>query len=142
MPEGDGTKYGKYVISDLIMPESKHKIDVDYRTGPTLLINGTIPGLASKLREQSLLQGLVFPHALRMVLSDLGRGDTDEEDDLWRKDWRTLLHEWDVPAEPDDPDDPESVENWIEHAVEVFCAQKNFAGRLKLDGSKLGEDHS
>jgi hypothetical protein len=31
MPEGDGTKYGKYVISDLVMPESKHKIDVDYR---------------------------------------------------------------------------------------------------------------
>jgi hypothetical protein len=31
MPEGDGTKYGKYVISDLIMPESKHKIDADYR---------------------------------------------------------------------------------------------------------------
>jgi hypothetical protein len=37
------------------------KIDVDYRTGPTLLINGTIPGFASKLREQALLQGLVLP---------------------------------------------------------------------------------
>jgi hypothetical protein len=31
MPKGDGTKYGKYVVSDLIMPESKHKIDADYR---------------------------------------------------------------------------------------------------------------
>jgi hypothetical protein len=31
MPEGDGTKYGKYIVSDLIMPESKQKIDVDYR---------------------------------------------------------------------------------------------------------------
>ena len=31
MPEGDGTKYGKYVMSDLLMPESKQKIDADYR---------------------------------------------------------------------------------------------------------------
>ena len=31
MPEGDGTKYGKYIVSDLIMPESKQKIDADYR---------------------------------------------------------------------------------------------------------------
>ena len=31
MPEGDGTKYGKYVVSDLVMPESKQKIDADYR---------------------------------------------------------------------------------------------------------------
>ena len=31
MPEGDGTKYGKYVMSDLQMPESKQKIDADYR---------------------------------------------------------------------------------------------------------------
>ena len=41
------------------------KVDVDYRTGPTLLVNGSVPGLASRLREQPLLQGLVFPHALR-----------------------------------------------------------------------------
>ena len=31
MPEGDGTKYGKYIVSELIMPESKQKIDADYR---------------------------------------------------------------------------------------------------------------
>ncbi len=66
------------------------KVDVDYRTGPTLLVNGTIPGLASRLREQPLLQGLILPHALRMILAELGQGQSDEEDDIWRKDWRTL----------------------------------------------------
>ena len=114
------------------------KIDVDYRTGPTLLINGTIPGLASKLREQALLQGLVLPHALRMILLELGRGEADEEDDIWRKDWRTFLQALDVPVEPDDPDDPEFLEDWIEHAVDVFCAQKNFASRVKVDWSMCG----
>jgi hypothetical protein len=65
------------------------KIDLDYRTGPTLLINGMIPGLASKLRDRTLVQGLVLPQALRMVLLELGR-EVDEDDDVWRKDWRTL----------------------------------------------------
>jgi hypothetical protein len=110
------------------------KIDVDYRTGPTLLLNGTIPGLESKLREQPLLQGLVLPHALRMILLELGRGQADDEDDIWRKDWRTFLDAFDIPIEPDDPDDPESVDEWVEHAVGVFCTQKSFARHVKLDG--------
>ncbi len=117
------------------------KIDVDYRTGPTLLINGSIPGLASTLREHALIQGLLLPHALRMILAELGRSSADEEDDIWRKDWRTFLRALDVPDEPDDPDDPESVEEWIEHAVGVFCSQKNFARRIKLEGLKV-EEHA
>jgi hypothetical protein len=74
------------------------KVDVDYRTGPTLLINGNIPGLASRMREHALLQGIILPHALRVILVELGRGGTDEEDDIWRKDWRTFLHALDVPV--------------------------------------------
>ena len=101
---------------------------------PTLLLNGTIPGLASKLREQPLLQGLVLPHALRMILLELGRGQADDEDDIWRKDWRTFLDAFDIPIEPDDPDDPEPVDEWVEHAVGVFCTQKSFARHVKLDG--------
>ncbi len=117
------------------------KVDVDYRTGPTLLVNGTIPGLASRLREQPLFQGLILPHALRMILAELGRGQGDEEEDIWRKDWRSFLHGLDVPIEPDDPNDPESIEDWIEHAVDVFSALKNFARRAKLEVSKPSEDH-
>jgi hypothetical protein len=118
------------------------KVDVDYRTGPTLLINGAVPGLASRLREQPLLQGLVFPHALRMILAELGRGQSEEEDDIWRKDWRTFLDTLDVPIEPEDSDDPESLEDWIEHAIDVFSAQKNFANRAKVEGLKQDDDHA
>ena len=77
-----------------------------------------------------------------MILAELGRGQGDEEDDIWRKDWRSFLHALEVPVEPDDPEDPESLEDWIERAVDVFSAQKNFAHRVKLDVSKLGEDHA
>ena len=75
-------------------------------------------------------------------MAELGRGQDDEEDDIWRKDWRSFLHGLDVPIEPDDPEDPESIEEWIEHAVDVFSAQKNFARRVKLDVSKASEDHA
>jgi len=47
----------------------------------------------------------------------------------------------DVPTEPNDREDPESVEDWIEHVVEVFCAQKSFASQVKLHGTKV-EDHA
>jgi hypothetical protein len=116
------------------------KVVVDYHAGPTLLINSTISGLASRLREQALLQGLVFPHALRIILGELGSGQADEDDDIWRKDWRTFLDALDIPVEPDDADDSDSVDEWIDLAVEAFCAQKNFAGRARLDGPKPGED--
>ena len=118
------------------------KIDVDYRNGPTLLINGTIPGLASQLRNQAVFQGLILPHALRTILFELGRAGADEEDDIWRKDWRTFLQELDVAVEPDDPNDADSLDEWVEHAVDVFCAQKNFTTRVRQDWSKVGDDHA
>jgi hypothetical protein len=118
------------------------KVEVDYHTGPTLLINSTIYGLGSKLREHALLQGLVFPHALRTILRELASGQADEDDDIWRNDWRTFLESLEVPAEPDDADDSDAVDTWIESAVEAFCANKNFAGRARLDGPKPGEDRA
>jgi hypothetical protein len=118
------------------------KIDVDFRTGPTLLVNGTVPGLASRLREQALLQGLILPHALRVILMEVGRGGAQEEDeDIWRRDWRRFLEALDVPVEPEDSEDQESLEDWIEQAVDAFCAQKNFASRVKIDVTKMGDDH-
>ena len=77
-----------------------------------------------------------------MVLAELGRGQGDEEDDIWRKDWRTFLHALDVPVEPDDAEDPKSLEEWIESMVDVFSAQKNFARLVRLETSKIGEDRA
>jgi hypothetical protein len=48
----------------------------------------------------------------------------------------------DVPVEPEDSEDQESLEDWIEQAVDAFCAQKNFASRVKLDVAKAGDGHA
>ena len=117
------------------------KVDVDFRTGPTLLINGTIPGLAAQLRNQPLVQGLILPHALRVILDSLAQADGDDDDEHWGKTWRTFLDALDLPARPDDPADPDFFAEWVEQAVDAFCAQKNFVTRLKLDASKREDDH-
>ena len=47
------------------------KIEVDYRTGPILLVNNRVSGLAAQIRSVPLLQGLILPHAFRAVLQNL-----------------------------------------------------------------------
>jgi hypothetical protein len=67
-------------VRETDLADQLRKVEVDYHTGPTLLINSTVYGLGSKLREHALLQGLVFPHALRAILRELASGQADEDD--------------------------------------------------------------
>ncbi|MFL6798572.1 MAG: hypothetical protein ACJ8F3_14270 [Xanthobacteraceae bacterium] len=129
-------------LREIDLGDQLWRVEVDYHAGPTLLINGTVPGLAARLREQALLQGLILPHAFRLILQELASGAGDEEDDVWRKDWRTFLYSLDLPVEPDDPDDQEAVGDWIERAVDVFCAQKKFARRVKLETQQTDDDRA
>lgn len=111
------------------------KIDVDFRTGPTLLVNNRVPGLAARIRSAPLLQGLVLPHAFRAILQSLCAAGENEEDDHWSANWKKFLEELGVSAEPDDPSDPDSQHEWIEEAVQRFCDLKDFAARAQLSGA-------
>jgi hypothetical protein len=108
------------------------KIEVDYRTGPVLLVNNRVPGLAAQIRKDPLLQGLILPHAFRAILQNLNPNGESDDDDLWGDNWRRFLVGLGVPTEADEPDDPDSVEEWIESAVKVFSDIKEFAERVKL----------
>jgi hypothetical protein len=109
------------------------RIDVDSRIGPVLSVNNAIPGLAAQLREAPLLQGLVLPHAFRMILRELSAPGEEEGDDIWGNDWRRFLKEIGVPTEPED-DDPDSIEDWIQGAVDSFCELKDFVSRVRVEG--------
>ena len=80
------------------------KIEVDYRTGPVLVVNNRVPGLAVQIRTVPLLQGLVFPHAFRAILRDLNPPGESDDDDLWGDNWRRFLTDLGVAAEPEDPE--------------------------------------
>ena len=108
------------------------RVDVDRRTGPILLVNNSVPGLAGQLRTSPLVQGLILPHALRTVLQELGPPGEDEEDDSWGQGWRRFLAEMGVSIEPDDTDDPqEALTDWIQDAVDAFCGRKDFVGHVR-----------
>lgn len=116
------------------------RIDVEYRTGPVLLVNNRVSGLAAQIRTTPLLQGLILPHAFRAVLQNLNPEGESDDDDLWSENWRRLLTDLGVATEAEDPDDEESVEQWIETAVAAFCDQKQFAERVKLVVSREAGD--
>jgi hypothetical protein len=116
------------------------RIDVDHRTGATLLINSAVPGLAGRIRALPLLQGLVLPHAFRMILMNLSAEGEDEGDDFWGNDWRKFLSEIGAPTEPED-DDHDTVQVWLYTCVEAFCNLKDFASRVRLGNPSTETTH-
>jgi hypothetical protein len=113
------------------------RIDVDPRVGPVLLVNNTVPGLAAQIRSFPLLQGLVLPHAFRLILRELNAEGEEDGDDLWGDGWRKFLVELGHSTEPEDSDDPDSVDDWIQSAVSAFCEFKDFAARVRIDSSVM-----
>lgn len=107
------------------------KIEVEFRTGPILLINNRVSGLAARLRSEPLIQGLILPHALRAILQNLPM-TTEDEDESWCEGWRRFLEDLQLPTEPEEPDDDDSLHEWIENAVETFSDLKDFADRIQL----------
>jgi hypothetical protein len=121
--------------------EELWRIDLDDRNGPWLVINSRVPGLASQLRSSRLVQGLILPQALRIVLEGLRPESVDEDEEDWGDDWRKFLQQLDMQTEPDDPSDDDSRHDWIEEAVERFCALRKFAELLRVESSNPEQDH-
>jgi hypothetical protein len=117
------------------------RVDLDDRNGPWLVINSRVPGLASQLRSSVLVQGLILPHALRVVLNGLPSEGEEEGDDEWGNDWRKFLEQLGLSAEPDDPSDEESRQEWVEEAVATFCSLRRFAELLRRDTQNPDPEH-
>jgi hypothetical protein len=110
------------------------RIDVDPRSGPILCVNNAIPGLAAQIRSMPLFQGLILPHALRMILRELSAEGEEAGDDFWGDGWRKFLKETGVPTEPEETDQ-DSIDDWIQDAVTAFCELKDFISRIRAEPS-------
>lgn len=115
--------------------EELWRVDLDDRNGPLLVINSRVPSLATQLRTQSLIQGLILPHALREVLRNLPPEGEEDDDHDWGGNWRKFLAELEVSVEPEDPNDDEAREEWVQEAIERFTSLKRFAEVLRSEGT-------
>lgn len=121
--------------------EELWRVDLDDRNGPWLVLNSRVPGLASRLRSEPLVQGLILPQALREVLRHLPSEREDEDDHDWVDDWRKFLEHLGVPTEPDDASDEEALSQWVDDAVDRFCRVRGFAENLRNDLQLREADH-
>jgi hypothetical protein len=115
--------------------EELWRIDLNDRNGPWLVINSRVPGLAARLRSDTLVQGLILPHALREVLRRLPAEGEDEDDHDWGDNWRKFLGQLGVTLEPDDSTDEDSIQEWVEEAVDRFSRLKRFAELVRISST-------
>lgn len=95
---------------------------------PWLEVNKRVPGIMEFVRTDIRFGALVFPHAIRQILTEIVLNvgvirpeDTDAE---WQASWLRWGMHWhpDRDAAPDDDDDDKSGKmDWIETVVESFC---------------------
>jgi len=116
-------------------------VEITAGEGPELVINNRVPGLRERLLEEPLLQGLVFPAALRNVLA-AAFGDGEFSDEEWVSDWRQFAGFLGVDslAEPDESPDAETLDQQIGETIRRFCDSKRFGERARaiMEGESGG----
>lgn len=116
-------------------------VEITAGEGPELVINNRLPGLRERLLEEPLLQGMVFPAALRQVLL-AAFGDGEFSDEEWISDWRLFAKALDVDAlaEPDEVMDVETLAQHVDDTVKRFCDSKRFGERARAltEGDSIG----
>ena len=117
-------------LTSVNLDEELWKVSVNGAAHPVLQINNRVPGLRERLLGDAVLQGSVYPHALRTVLNYIiFDGSGDEETD-WIKDWKAFTEdlrgkEW--PEEVDLAADEDAREEFIDETVQCYCDHFKFA---------------
>ena len=96
---------------------------LDFDPEPRLLISKSATADWNQLALSPLFQGLVYPEALRSVLTTVLKNDhRDTEDDGdWQSKWlRFAMLLPGMPVELPKEDDEDGVEMWVEDAVRAF----------------------
>lgn len=119
--------------------EELWKVSVNGTALPVLQINNRVPGLREKLLDDAVLQGSVYPHALRTVLNYIVFDDPGDEETGWIKDWKAFTEElrgeeW--PEEFDPQDDKDRLDQFIDETVECYCEHFMFATVAKIKAER------
>jgi hypothetical protein len=104
------------------------RLAFDPSSGPVLEISNKVPALASRIKIDPLLQGSIYPMALRDVLTRLTSESVDEEAE-WFQDWSKFVSAL-TGSELDELENDEvSQEMFISDAVTTFADAHRFASK-------------
>jgi hypothetical protein len=125
------------VLADL--REQVWNVSIEPGAVPVLQINNRIPGLRERLFEDPVVQGAIYPQALRQVLTFILKDDPGDDDTVWVEDWKTFTAELlkrPFPEHLDPEEDDSEIEMLVDEAVEAYCATYVFAttARTRAEG--------
>jgi hypothetical protein len=107
---------------------------------PVLELNNRIPGLRDRLMQDPLLQGSIYPQALRQILQSVLTNDELDDEIEWVSDWKTLASRLlgeeisDDLAEEGHESDLDDV---VEKTVKSFCVWRRFASSVNKFEEKI-----
>ncbi|MEW5893571.1 MAG: hypothetical protein AB1697_10555 [Pseudomonadota bacterium] len=136
-PDAEGREKLLPVVSR-DMGELPWRVNFQEDSVPELALNNRIPGCIERIRHDPSFQAMVFPAAVRSILSWIYWRDLANNGEEWVTRWLVFAG---VIAGEEAPkgDDPTEVESWIEDVVNAFSRKHNLCTRLVGQIGRAGE---
>lgn len=136
-PEAEGRERLLPVVSREL-GDVPWRVNLQEDSLPELALNNRIPGCIDRIQHDPLFQALVFPGAVRSVLSWIYWRDLANSEEEWVTRWLGFASAI-AGEEAPDGEDPTEVENWVEDVVTAFSRKHSLCARLVEQIGRTGE---
>ena len=133
-PDDDGiAKKSLFTVHWVDLGEMVWRVDYDQSSGPVLQLSTKVPDLPTKIKHDPLVQGCIFPQALREVARILVDPEGSFDDDAeWVRNWREFFLKLTGTDISDDPfNEEQDRSNFVEDAMKLYANQFGFASMAK-----------
>jgi hypothetical protein len=127
-PDAEGRERLLPVVSR-DMGELPWRVNLQEDSVPELALNNRIPGCIERIRRDPSFQALVFPGAVRSILSWIYWRELVDSEEEWVTRWLTFAGAIAGEEAPKDGDQTK-VETWIEDVVNAFSRKHGLCTRL------------
>lgn len=114
------------------------RVNLQEDSMPELALNKRIPGSIDRIRHDPSFQALVFPGAVRSILSWIYWRDLAGSEEEWITRWLAFASAI-AGEELPKGDDQTEVETWIEDVVSAFSRKHSLCARLVEQIGRTGE---
>jgi hypothetical protein len=131
--DDDGTaKKALFPVHFVDLGELIWRVEYDQSNGPVLQVTTKISDLPNLLKNDPIIQGSIYPQALREVLQILMDENAAFVDDAdWVKNWREFVLKLTGVDLEDDQVDGDDPETFVENTVRQYARLFSFASKAK-----------